>query len=86
MFTLIYEVIAGYLRGFGISFMPSILTTIGICGVRIVWIYTMFTRHKTFKVILMAYPISLFITALLLFILLLINHPAKRHENENCEL
>ncbi len=86
MFTLIYEVIAGYLRGFGISFMPSILTTIGICGVRIVWIYTMFTRHKTFKVILMAYPISLFITALLLFILLLINHPAKKYENENCEL
>ena len=35
VFTMLYEVMAGYLRGFGISFLPALLTTIGICGVRI---------------------------------------------------
>jgi len=78
MFTLMYEIFAGYLRGFGISFLPSVLTTVGICGVRILWIYTMFNRNPTFKTILMAYPISLSFTALLLFGLVVALHPAKR--------
>ena len=32
-FSMLYEVMSGYLRGFGISFVPAILTTIGVCGV-----------------------------------------------------
>ena len=35
-----YEMIAGYLRGFGISMVPAVLTMLGVCGVRIVCVYT----------------------------------------------
>lgn len=37
IFSMLYDVMSGYLRGFGISLAPAILTTIGVCGVRIAW-------------------------------------------------
>lgn len=77
-FSLSYEVMSGYMRGFGISFLPAALTTIGICGVRIVWIYQVFPKYKTFQNIMTAYPISLSTTAILIFIALICVHPAKR--------
>lgn len=64
--NFIYEVTSGYLRGYGISLVPSILTTIGICGVRMVWLFTVFPKSRTFKTIMEAYPISLFATAVLI--------------------
>ncbi len=64
--NFIYEVTSGYLRGYGISLVPSILTTIGICGVRMVWLFTVFPKNRTFRTIMEAYPISLFVTAVLI--------------------
>lgn len=32
IFSLCYEVCSGYLRGFGISTMPALLTVLGVCG------------------------------------------------------
>ena len=78
-FSMLYEVMSGYLRGFGISLAPAILTTIGVCVIRIIWIHTVFPRSQTFSTIMMAYPISLAATALLIFIALLIYHPARRY-------
>lgn len=77
-FSLLYEVFSGYLRGFGISFVPAVLTMLGVCCIRIAWIQFVFVRNQTFQTILIAYPISLFTTALLLFVALLCYHPAKR--------
>jgi Na+-driven multidrug efflux pump len=52
-FSMLYENIAGYLRGFGISLVPSLLTVLGVCGVRIAWIYMVFSKHeRTFPSIL----------------------------------
>ena len=78
IFSMIYENMSGYLRGFGISLIPAILTIIGVCVVRVIWIYTIFPLHTTFSTILMAYPISLSITALLIFITLIIYKPSKK--------
>ena len=58
-----YEMIAGYLRGFGISMVPAVLTMLGVCGVRIVWVYTAFAANRTFDTLLLAYPLSLAVTA-----------------------
>lgn len=66
IFSMTYEVMSGYLRGFGISLVPAILTIIGVCGVRIVWVYTAFPLNRTFSTLLLAYPISLATTALLI--------------------
>lgn len=78
IFTLLYEVISGYMRGFGISVMPAFLTMLGICGVRITWIYTVFPKDRTFSNIMMAYPFSLSVTAAFLIIALLCLRPAAR--------
>ncbi|NSK20434.1 hypothetical protein [Dorea formicigenerans] len=69
---------SGYLRGFGISFMPALFTVIGICGVRLLWMATVFPKSKTFKTIMMAYPLSLSFTAVLIFILLIMFRPSNR--------
>ena len=46
IFTLTYEILSGYLRGFGISLAPAILTLFGVCGVRIFWIKAIFPTMK----------------------------------------
>lgn len=63
--SLLYEVMSGYLRGFGISLAPALLTMVGVCGVRIAWIQFVFPKSRTFQTIMTAYPVSLFLTALL---------------------
>lgn len=79
-FTMIYEMISGYLRGFGHSLVPAALTIFGICGIRIGWILTVFPRFRTFTTIMYAYPVSLIATALILTVTALIYHPAARME------
>ncbi len=79
-FSMLYEVMSGYLRGFGISLVPAILTTIGVCGTRIGWVYAVFPKNRTFRTLLLAYPTSLSITAVLILAALLIYHPAHRNE------
>ena len=76
--SLVYEVIAGYLRGFGISLVPALLAIFGVCGVRIVWIVTVFPLHQTFQTIMLAYPLSIFTTALMMSIALLVYRPSRK--------
>ena len=78
IFTMLYEVMSGYMRGFGISLLPAILTTIGVCGVRIAWIEFVFPLNRTFQTIMAVYPLSLSVTALLIFAALLISRPSHR--------
>lgn len=77
-FSMLYDVMSGYLRGFGISFIPAILTTVGVCGIRIAWIYLVFPRSTTFQTIMTVYPVSLSATALFIFIALLCYRPSRK--------
>ena len=79
IFSMTYEVLSGYLRGFGISLVPAVLVTVGICVVRIVWIKTVFPQSRSFETILNAYPISLAATAVMMIIAVLIYRPSKRY-------
>mgnify|MGYP002522273633 CR=1 FL=1 len=90
IFSMLYEVMSGYLRGFGFSLVPALLTTIGVCGTRLIWIYAVFPKNRTFSTIMTAYPVSLSITALLILIALLIYRPSKRFsgitpDNSDCD-
>ena len=78
LFSLFYDVISGYLRGYGISLTPALLTMFCICGTRIIWIYTVFAQYQSFQSIMIVYPISLGLNALAMMILLLIRRPAKK--------
>ncbi len=52
------DVVNGALRGLGASTSPTIISLICACGLRVVWIYTMFARHKTISMLYLVYPIS----------------------------
>ena len=69
---------SGYLRGFGISLAPALLTMAGVCGVRIAWIQLVFPQNPTFQTIMIAYPVSLSVTALLIFAALVYYRPSRK--------
>ena len=77
-FSILYENLSGYLRGFGISMAPAVLTMIGVCGVRLMWIFLVFPRHRSFATIMAAYPLSLATTALLIFFAVLYYRPSRK--------
>lgn len=78
VFSLFYEVMSGYLRGFGISLAPAVLTTLGVCGVRITWVQFVFPQSPTLATLMTVYPISLGVTALFMLGALLYYRPTKR--------
>lgn len=78
IFSLLYDIMSGYLRGFGISLAPALLTMAGVCGTRIVWIAAVFPQHRSFETIMIAYPISLGITAVLVAAALAVYRPSRR--------
>ena len=58
------EVGCGALRGLGKSWMPLIISTLGACGFRIVWIATVFSSVHTLQCLYLSWPISWLLTLL----------------------
>ncbi|MBQ8180381.1 MAG: MATE family efflux transporter [Ruminococcus sp.] len=70
------DVTTGLIRGIGYSVLPMIITIAGVCGMRIVWIYTIFQipKYHTLQNLYLSYTISwslTFVTELIVFIVLL---------------
>lgn len=84
-FSMLYEIMSGYMRGFGLSLVPAILTTIGVCAVRVIWIFAVFPKFPTFKTIMTVYPISLGITAVFMFCALMIYRPSRRFAKKDIQ-
>ena len=78
VFSMAYENMSGYLRGFGISALPSALTAIGVCGTRFFWALVVFPAHPTFVTVMLAYPVSFSTTALLMAGALAYCRPAQQ--------
>ena len=83
LFSFVQEGLSGYLRGFGVSLMPAACAVIGICGVRLTWIFTVFRRAPSFTTIMQVYPLSLSITAAAILVVTLIVKPSRRYFPEN---
>ena len=79
LFSFAQEGLSGYLRGFGVSFIPAACAVIGICGVRLTWIFTVFQKVPSFTTIMQVYPLSLGITAAVILIVTLFVKPSKRY-------
>jgi len=58
------DIVVGSLRGLGWSMAPMIVSVVGICGVRLVWIATVFQSVRTLECLYLSYPISWTITFL----------------------
>lgn len=58
------DVSTGALRGLGASFTPMVISILGVCGLRITWIYTVFrmSQFHTPESLYITYPLSWFLT------------------------
>ena len=76
------DVSTGALRGLGESFIPMVLSVVGVCGIRIGWIMTIFQmpQFHTPQSLYISYPISWGIT--FLFQMLTFRMVYHRHTKE----
>ena len=60
------DVSTGALRGVGESFIPMVISVLGVCGIRIGWIYTIFQipQFHTPQCLYISYPVSWIVTFL----------------------
>lgn len=56
------EVLTGMMRGIGYSVLPMIVSLAGACGLRILWLYTIYAAHPTLTMLFLSYPVSWLIT------------------------
>ena len=57
------DVMVGNLRGLGYSFLPMCISLTGACGLRVLWIFTIFRAHHSLEWLYYSYPISWALTA-----------------------
>jgi hypothetical protein len=57
---------------------PALISLIGVCGIRIIWIFAVFPSHHTFSGLMKVYPLSLSVAAVTTFVMLLIMRPSRR--------
>jgi Na+-driven multidrug efflux pump len=57
------EVGSGVLRGLGRSVTSTLISLVGACLLRIVWILTVFEHYQTLESIYVSYPVSWILTA-----------------------
>ena len=67
------DVMVGILRGMGYAIAPMIVSLTGVCAFRVVWIYTIFAKHRTLQVLYLSYPVTwtvTFLVQLLIFVVI----------------
>lgn len=57
------NMMSGAIRGHGYSTLPAVVTFLGVCAFRILWIFTMFAAYHTLEWLYVSYPISWALTA-----------------------
>ena len=76
----IMDTLASSLRGLGYSVLPMVVSLVGSCLLRLVWIATIFQLNRTPFMLYISYPISWVLTAAVhLACLLVVRH--KMNEN-----
>ncbi len=64
VFNLVIAVFSSSMYGYGYSFIPAVISVFGICGIRLLWIYSIYQNNPTLETLLAVYPISWIITAI----------------------
>ena len=60
----IQAIFNGALRGIGYSILSMNISLAGICGVRIIWLYTVFTKYPTMACLMSSYGVSWVFTSI----------------------
>lgn len=61
----VMDVMVGSIRGIGYSIIPTIITLLGVCVIRVIWIYTVFKIYPYTYTLYLSYPITWLITAIM---------------------
>lgn len=65
-FTFVFiEILSGALRGMGNSLIPMLITCLGVCGLRIIWIFCAVPIKPDIKTVVFSYPLSWVVTSVL---------------------
>ena len=73
------DVSTGALRGMGASLAPMVISVLGVCGLRIGWLATVFQTYQTPQCLYLSYPVSwtiTFLAQMVAFILVYRKHTA----------
>ncbi len=62
------EVLTGQLRGLKCSLPPMFITLIGVCALRVTWVFVVFPFYPTLICVYASYPVTWVITSICLFI------------------
>ena len=62
------EILSGSLRGMGSTFVPMILTSLGICALRVAWVFAAVPVWPDIKTVIFSYPLTWVITSVLFII------------------
>lgn len=73
----IMDVLVGSIRGMGYSIMPMIVSLLGACGLRVVWIFTIFAHYRTPGILYNSYPVTWTVTLLVHLVCFLIGVKEK---------
>ncbi len=65
---ILVELLAGALRAAGKSLGPTLITMLGVCVLRLAWLFAVVPAHHTVKTVMMSYPITWTVTSLALAI------------------
>ena len=61
-----YEISGGCLRGMGKSIIPMIISIVGTCAFRLIWVFTVVSANHTYSTLCLVYPISWIITGIVM--------------------
>ncbi|MFT4146014.1 MAG: MATE family efflux transporter [Mobilitalea sp.] len=61
---VLIEILSGTLRGMGNSFIPMLMTGVGICALRVVWIFTMVPILHDVRTVMFSYPMTWTVTSI----------------------
>ncbi len=64
------EVCTGVLRGLGKSLTSTVISLVGACLLRMVWLWTVFPQSQTLETIFVSYPITWIVTNVAAFIVI----------------
>ena len=62
------EIYSGALRGMGDVIVPMLITTVGVCAIRVFWIAVIAGMYPTMEVVIFNYPVTWILSAVLFFV------------------
>ncbi len=79
------EILGGALRAMGKSITTMVVTLLGACGIRVLWVQTVFRFVQTSECIYYSYPISWFLTMIChgIFLVVFVKKAMRELNNEN---